>query len=305
MIDLSVRIGTLELTNPVMVASGCFGTGREYSEIYDINRLGGIITKTVTVQPRMGNPMPRVWETPSGMLNSIGLANPGIDKFLSSELPFLEGLECVRIVSVAGATLDDYAKLVERLDGFDSVDGFEVNVSCPNVKLGGLAFGTDSSTVHGLTKRLRALTDKPLWIKLTPNVTDIVEIGKAAVEGGADALVAINTLIAMDIDINSRKPRLGNITGGLSGPSIRPVALAKIFALHREMPDVPIIGVGGIGEPADAIAHLIAGATAVEIGSGQFPRPLLPLEVLEGIIDYCEVYGYTRTSDLIGDIVLP
>lgn len=288
-----------------MTASGCFGFGREYAKLYDINLLGGIATKTVTLEPREGNLPSRICETPGGMLNSIGLANPGLKVFIKEELPFLKTLSCVKVVSVAGETEEEFIKIISKLSPLDGYDVLELNVSCPNVERGGMAFGTDPGIVSSLVSVLRKETKKPLWVKLTPNVTDIVSIGKASVDSGADALVAINTLVGMGIDIVTCTPRLGNVLGGFSGPAIKPVALAKVFALHRALPDVPIIGVGGISEPSDAIEFLLAGASAVQIGSGIFPNPGLPLVVIEGLQAYCLENNFANASDLTGYLILP
>ncbi len=304
MIDLSVQIGSLKLKNPVLTASGCFGVGREYSELYDISNLGGIVTKTITLQPREGNPPPRIWETAAGMLNSIGLAGPGIETFIAEEIPFLRKLECARIVSVAGETIAEFAELIKQLGPIEGVDVYELNVSCPNVEHGGMAFGKDCGVIKELMAEVRPITGKPVWVKLTPNVTDIVEIGRAAVEGGADALCAINTLLGMAIDIRTRKPRLGGVTGGLSGPAILPVALAKVHQLYDALPETPIIGIGGIGGPEDAIAHMIVGATAVQIGSGQFSYPRLPLDTIDSIAEYCMEMRIPNATNITGSLII-
>lgn len=301
MSNLSVKIGSLELKNPVMTASGCFGVGREYSELYDIGELGGIVTKTVTLQPREGNKPPRIWETASGMLNSIGLANPGVEGFIQSEIPFLEKIDTVKIVSVAGEKVSDFAQVIRMLEGQDAVDAFELNVSCPNVNKG-IAFGTDPKLVSELVNACRGATEKDLWVKLTPNVTDITIPARAAVEAGADALTAINTLQAMAVDIDSRNPLIGNVFSGLSGPAIHPVALAKVYQLRLDLPNIPIIGVGGIASPKDAIAMIIVGANAVQIGSGQFPYPNLPLDTIESINDYCDNNGHANVFEIIGSL---
>ncbi len=305
MIDLSVKIGSLCLKNPVITASGCYGVGREYGELYDPSKLGGIVTKTITLRPREGNSPPRICETAAGMLNSIGLANSGVGAFIRDDIPFLRKLECARIVSIAGEGLDEFAELIRRLDPLGEIDGFEINVSCPNVERGGLAFGTDPDVVGKLVDSIRPLTQKPLWVKLTPNVTDIVKIGKAAVDSGADALCAINTLLGMAIDIDTKKPMIGNVVAGLSGPAILPVALMKVFQLHTALPETPIVGIGGIGYPKDAITHMIAGACAVQIGSGQFPYPMLPLDTVAGIETYCVIKGLSKAQEITGSLILP
>lgn len=305
MIDLSVNIGSLRLKNPVLMASGCFGWGSEYSKVFDIDALGGIVTKTITLKPREGNKPPRIWETPGGMLNSIGLANPGVETFINEAIPFLEKVRCARVVSIAGETVSEFERLLSIIAPLEPVDAIEINISCPNVEKGGMSFGTDPAVVSRLFASLRVITKKPLWAKLTPNVTDIVEIAKSAVEAGADALVAINTLIGMDIDIMNFTPRLGNITGGLSGPAIKPVALAKVYALHKALPNVPIIGSGGIVSPGDAISHMLAGATAIQVGSGIFANPLLPLEIIENLELYCLNMDFPRAAYITGYLIIP
>jgi dihydroorotate dehydrogenase (NAD+) catalytic subunit len=303
MIDLSVKIGSLSLKNPVMTASGCFGVGREYSQLYDVSLLGGIVTKTVTLKPRTGNKPPRLWETPAGMLNSIGLANPGVKGFIEKEIPFLEALDTLRVVSVAGQTIEEYAKVIEKLDKQSAVDAFELNVSCPNVEKG-IAFGTEPEVVAELVKRCRESTSKPIWVKLTPNVTDNPAPGKAAIDAGAEALTAINTVQAMEVDVESCKPMIGNVMAGLSGPAIHPIAMAKVYQLKRALPKAHIIGVGGIASSRDAIAIMIAGANAIQIGSGQFPNPLLPLYILESLEGYCIAKEYDSITEITNSIVI-
>ena len=239
------------------------------------------------------------------MLNSIGLANPGVEGFISEAIPFLKDVRCARIVSIAEETEKEFAKLLGIIAPLEPVDAIEINISCPNVEKGGMSFGIDPIVVSRLFDTFRKITDKPLWAKLTPNVTDIVDIGKAAVNSGADALVAINTLVGMDIDIATCTPRIGNITGGLSGPAIKPIALAKVFALHSALPNVPIIGSGGITSPGDAIAHMLAGASAIQVGSGIFANPMLPLEIIENIETYCVGMDFPRAADLTGYLIIP
>jgi dihydroorotate dehydrogenase (NAD+) catalytic subunit len=301
MTDLSVQIGQLKLKNPIMTASGTFGYGTEYSELMDINRLGAIITKTVTLEPRDGNPMPRIAETPGGMLNSIGLANVGIDCFLKEKLPVLEPFQSALIVNIAGSTVDAYRKVVEQLNKQNRIDGFEINISCPNVERGGLAFGTDPDITREIVRQIRDATPKTIIVKLTPNVTDIVAIAQAAVDGGADSLSLINTVLGMGVDIKTRKPLLGRVTGGLSGPAIKPIALAKLYAVFKTV-SVPLIGVGGIMSAEDALAFFITGATAVQIGTGTFVQPDTALQILEGLNTYCENQGIERITDLVGTL---
>ena len=301
MIDLSVRIGSLRLKNPVLTASGTFGYGTEYGELMDVNRLGAVVTKTVTLEHRDGNPMPRITETPGGMLNSIGLANVGVERFIREKLPLLESLDTRVIVNVAGSTVDEYRKIVERLNGQDRIDAFEVNISCPNVEQGGLAFGTDPAMTREITKQIKEVTLKTVIVKLTPNVTDIVSIAQAAVDGGADGLSLINTMLGMGIDIKTRKPLLGRGIGGLSGPAIKPIALAKLYQVAKAV-SVPLIGVGGIMSAGDALEFIIAGATAVEIGTLTFVEPDGALKVLRGIEDFCQEVGIKKITDLIGTL---
>jgi dihydroorotate dehydrogenase (NAD+) catalytic subunit len=285
--NLQIKIGKGTLVNPVGVASGTFGYGSEYEELLDLSRLGAIYTKAVTLGPREGNEIPRIVETPSGLLNSIGLANVGVERFLTEKLPMLARLPCAIVANVAGATEDEYAAVVGRLDGSEGLFGYEINVSCPNVKHGGLAFGTDPRQIERLTARLRALTARPLIVKLTPNVTDIAVIARAAEAGGADAISCINTLIGMVIDTRTRRPVLPLGSGGLSGPAVRPVGVAMTWKVSRSV-SIPVIGMGGIMTADDALQYLLAGASAVQVGTGTFVDPSIPIRVLEGIEGYCE-----------------
>jgi dihydroorotate dehydrogenase (NAD+) catalytic subunit len=284
--DLSVTIGSKTLPNPVGVASGTFGYGSEYEHLIDLSSLGAIYTKAVTLKPREGNDVPRIVETPSGILNSIGLANVGVDRFLKEKLPALSSLPCAIIANVAGSTEAEYGAVVERLEEGRRLWGYEINVSCPNVKHGGLAFGTDPHQIERLVKSLRVLTDKPLIVKLTPNVTDIAVIARAAEAAGADAVSCINTLIGMVIDTKSRRPSLPMGTGGLSGPAVRPVGVALTWKVSRAV-KIPVIGMGGIMTADDAIQYFLAGASAIQVGTGTFVDPRIPLSVLAGIEEYC------------------
>jgi dihydroorotate dehydrogenase (NAD+) catalytic subunit len=289
--DLTVTIGPATLPNPVGVASGTFGYGGEYENLMDLSRLGAIYTKAVTLEPREGNDIPRIVETPSGILNSIGLANVGVERFLVEKLPALSALPCAIIANVAGSTEDEYAAVLERLESSGALWGYEINVSCPNVKHGGLAFGTDPRQIERLTTRLRALTKKPLIMKLTPNVTDITVIARAAEAAGADAISCINTLVGMVIDTRTKKPALPMGSGGLSGPAIRPVAVAMTWKVCRAV-TIPVIGMGGIMCADDALQFLMAGAAAVQVGTGTFVDPGIPIRVLEGIEKYFQsTYG--------------
>jgi dihydroorotate dehydrogenase (NAD+) catalytic subunit len=300
--DLSLQIGPLALRNPVGVASGTFGYGSEYAGLMDIDALGAIYTKAVTPEPRPGNAVPRIVETPSGMLNSIGLANPGLDAFIAGKLPELSARGCAVIVNVAGSSEDDYAKVIEGIEAAagpagKGVDGYEINVSCPNVAHGGLSFGTDPAQVERLTSRLRGLTRRALIVKLTPNMADIGEIAKAAEAGGADAVSCINTLVGMVIDVKKKRPALARGTGGLSGPAVRPVGVACTYRASRAV-SIPVIGLGGIMCAEDAIQYLLAGARAIQVGTANFVSPRAPLEVLAGIGAWMEAEGVARIEDI-------
>ena len=301
MVDLTVNLGALKLKNPVLTASGTFGYGTEYGAYYDVSTLGGIITKTITLSPREGNPMPRIAETPCGMLNSIGLANVGAERFIQQKLPQLDSLETVVIVNIAGSSVEEYGKVVELLTPLDRVNAFEVNVSCPNVKKGGLAFGTDPENTRRIVQVVRERTEKPIIVKLTPNVTHIVSVAKAAQEGGADILSLINTVLGMGVDIETRRPLLARRVGGLSGPAIKPIALAKVYQVAKEVP-LPIIGIGGIMCWQDAIEFLLVGAHAVEVGTLSFTDPLGGCRIIEGMRKYCEDVGVQHIEEIVGSI---
>lgn len=297
--DMTVRIGTLVMPNPVGVASGTFGYGEEYGAMYNLDALGALYTKAVTPGYRAGNPAPRIVETPAGMLNSIGLANPGIDGFINEKLPALSTLRCPVIVNVAGSTEDDYLRVVERLQTEQGLAGYEINISCPNVAHGGLAFGTDPDQVERLTRRIKNAVGsggRPVIVKLSPNVTDIAEMARAAEAGGADAVSCINTLVGMVIDIEKKRPVLARGTGGLSGPAIRPVGVAMVYKASRAV-SIPVVGLGGITCAEDAIQYLLAGAAAVQVGTANFSRPETPLEVLDGIAAYMQREGLSKVSD--------
>lgn len=285
--DLSVKIGNKVLPNPVGVASGTFGYGSEYESLIDVSSLGAIYTKAVTLEPRPGNDIPRIVETPAGLLNSIGLANVGVNRFLSEKMDWLSKLPCAIIANVAGSTEEEYCQLIEKLESSDFIWGYEVNISCPNVKHGGLAFGTDPLQIEKLTGLLRKLTRKPLIIKLTPNVTDITVIAKAAQNSGADAVSCINTLIGMVIDTRNKRPVLPMKTGGLSGPAIRPVGVAMTYRVSHAV-KIPVIGIGGIMNTDDALQYLLAGASAIQVGTGNFADPGITGRILSGIKEYCQ-----------------
>lgn len=298
-IDLSVRLGRITLKNPVLVASGTFGYGEEYAELINLNELGGIMVKAVTLEPREGNPPPRLAETPAGLLNAIGLENPGVDVFLKEKLPFLRGFQTAIIVNIAGEKEEEYLRLAERLNQVKGISALEVNISCPNVKEKGLIFGTDPEQTFSLVKKLGEITDIPLIVKLTPNVTDITKIAQASQEAGAEALSLINTVLGMSIDVETRKPKLGNITGGLSGPAIRPIAVRMMWQTFQKV-NLPLIGMGGITDAEDALEFILAGASAVAIGTANFIDPKTALEVIEGIKQYMQVKGIKNFKDLIG-----
>lgn len=295
--DLRVKIRDLYLPNPVGVASGTFGYGEEYGELIDLSKLGAIFTKAVTVLPRDGNKLPRLTETPNGMINSIGLANSGVKGFLKNKVPFLDSVKsCKNIVNVAGSTEEEYLQVVEMIDHVDSVWGYEINISCPNVKCGGLAFGTDPIQVERLTKAIRKSTNKPVIMKLTPNVTDITTVAKACEAGGADAVSCINTVMGMKIDINTKQPAIFQKTGGLSGPAIKPVGVAAVYRVSKCI-SIPVIGLGGIMNADDAIEYFLAGASAIQVGTANFINPNAPIEILDGIKEYMNSNNLDRISD--------
>ena len=303
MVDLSVKIGNLLLNNPILTASGTFGSGEEFTPFVDLNRLGGIVTKAVTPEPRAGNPNPRIAETSSGMLNSIGLANVGVHRFVQEKLPFLHSLTTKVFINVAGKTIDEFVKVIEIIEQAGGVDGYEINISCPNVKEGGMAFGTNPKITEQITSESRKITKKCLMVKLTPNVTSISEIAKAAEAGGADALSVINTLVGMAVDIHSRRPRLATITGGLSGPAIKPVALAKVYEVVNAV-NIPVIGVGGIITVEDVVEFLIIGATAIQVGTANFINPDISEQLVVELENFCEKKRLKKITELIGSLKL-
>jgi len=294
--DLSITIKETTFPNPVFTASGTFGYGSEYEELIPIDKLGAIITKAVTLNNKPGNDIPRIVETPSGLINSIGLANPGLNTFIKEKVPALSALPCPVMVNVAGDKEEDYIEVVKTLNGYDAVDAFEINISCPNVKKGGMSFGTDPQLVQSLTEKLKNATHKPLIVKLTPNVTDITVIAGAAEKGGADALSCINTLVGMVIDTKTGKPVLPGGTGGLSGPAIRPAGVAAVYKVSRAV-SIPVIGLGGIMNADDAIQYLLAGASAIQIGTANFVNPETALSVLKGIEEYAYSKGFNCIKD--------
>lgn len=296
--DLSVNIAGLKLKNPVMAASGTFGFGREFSEYFDLNRLGGISVKGLTLEPRKGNPPVRIAETPGGILNSVGLQNPGVHAFIRDEIPFLRQYDVAIIANIAGNTIEDYHRMAEILSEAD-IDAIELNVSCPNVKEGCLLFGSTPQGVAQVTEAVRKVCKKPLIVKLTPNVTDIVQIAKAAEDAGADSVSLINTLLGMAIDIEKRRPILANIMGGLSGPAVKPVAVRMVYQVAKAV-KIPVIGMGGISGAEDAIEFLLAGAAAVMIGTAGFVNPGVWVETIDGIEAYMKKHGFNQVSELTG-----
>ncbi len=296
--DTSVTIAGVTLKNPVMTASGTFGSGAEYSEFVDLNKLGAVVTKGVANVPWPGNPTPRIAETHSGMLNAIGLQNPGIDLFCKRDIPYLKQFDTKIIVNVCGKSTEDYLQVVERL-GNEPVDMLEINISCPNVKEGGIAFGQDPKAVEAITKAVKAKAKQPVIMKLSPNVTDITVMAKAAEAGGADAISLINTLTGMKIDINRQCFALANKTGGLSGPAIKPVAVRMVYQVANAVA-LPIIGMGGIANADDALEFIMAGATMVSVGTANFNDPLTTIKVVDGIRDYCAKNGVADINELIG-----
>ena len=289
-VGLATNLGGLRLRNPVITASGCYGFGQEYAPAIPPEALGAICTKCVTLEPRAGNKPPRVVETPAGMLNSIGLQNPGVDGFLRTELPWLREHQARVIVNIAGRTIAEYGQLVAKLDGAPGIAAIEVNVSCPNVEREGMAFGVSAKSTEAVMRAVRRETSLPLICKLTPNVTDVVEIARAAEEAGADVISLINTLLGMSIDTATQKPVLGNVFGGLSGPAVRPVAVRMVWQV-RQAVKLPIIGMGGIADARDAMEFILAGASAIMVGTACFTNPLAPLEVAAGIAAYLDQHG--------------
>jgi len=304
-VDLSVRLGKITLANPVMTASGTCGYGPEYAPYMDLNRLGAFVTKSITVDERPGNPPPRVVETPSGMLNAIGLANVGLERFVAEKVPQLRSLRIPIFVNVAGHRIEDYVAVCRRLDALAEIAGFELNVSCPNVA-DGLTFGTDPRRLGALVTAVRQEVKRGLLIvKLSPNVTDIRVTARAAIEGGADALSLVNTFVGMAVDIERRRPALANVTGGLSGPAIKPLALAMVHTVYRDVAGpagVPLIGMGGIETWEDAVEYLLAGATAVSVGTALFIDPSCPVAIAEGISGYLVRHGLGSVSQIIGGL---
>jgi dihydroorotate dehydrogenase (NAD+) catalytic subunit len=299
--DLKTDIGNLELKNPIMTASGTFGYASEFAELVDLNRLGGILVKGLSLEPSMGNKPPRIVETACGMLNAIGLENVGIDIFIEEKLPFLKILSTPVFTNIYGKSIGDYALLAERIDELNEVAGIEVNISCPNVKAGGIAFGVIPETAAEVVKAVRRASSKHLMVKLSPNVTDVTLIAKAVEDAGADSLSLVNTITGMSIDIETRRSKLANITGGLSGPAIKPVALRMVWQVAQGV-KIPVVGVGGIMTAEDALEFLIAGAVAVQVGTANFVNPMATIEILEGIETFLSEKKISSIREIIGTL---
>ena len=301
MADLRVQIGKLELKNPVLTASGTFGYGLEYADFMDLSRIGGIFVKGITLHPREGNDYPRMVETPSGMLNAVGLQNRGIDYFISNIYPEIKKIDTHIMVNVNGSTVEEYAVCAEKINALDNIPAIELNISCPNVKQGGMAFGTHSTVAAEVVRAVRKVYHKTLIVKLSPNVTNIAEIAKAAETEGADAVSLINTLLGMAIDAERRKPVLSTITGGLSGPCVKPIALRMVYQTYKAV-KIPIIGIGGISGWKDAIEFILAGATAIQTGTYNFIDPTISIKIIEGMNDYLERHGFRSVCEIIGGL---
>lgn len=299
MTNIAVNLPGLHLKNPIIPASGCFGYGREFAELYDLSILGGIAIKSATPLERFGNPTPRIAETPAGMLNAIGLQNHGVDYIIENELPFLAQFDTEIIANVAGACEEDYVTVIKKMNDNSVVKAYELNISCPNVKHGGMGLGTQPELAMHITKLCKSVAKKPVYVKLSPNVTDIVSIAKAVEQGGADGLVMINTLLGMRIDLKSGKPILANTTGGLSGPAIKPVGLRCVYQCAKEV-NIPIIGVGGIESAEDVLEYLYAGASAVEVGAANFKDPYICKKIVEDLPKVLENYKLSCIDDAIG-----
>ena len=302
-VDLSVKIGSLKLRNPILLASGTVGYGNEVSEFIDLNNIGGIVTKSISLKPRKGNPPQRIVETPAGMLNAIGLQNVGVEEFLNEKIPFLKKYDVPLICNIAASSVDEYVECTKNLTPEDSITAFEINVSCPNVKEGGLQFGNDPKAVGLITQKVRAATSKPIIIKLSPNVSYISEFAKIVKQEGGDAVSAINTLVGTSFNITTRKPKIKNVFGGLSGPAIKPVALAKVLEIRRNV-DIPVIGIGGIMNWKDVIEFMIVGASAIQVGTLNFIDPTASIKMINDLENYCIENNITKISELTGSFVL-
>ena len=299
--DLSVQIGSLRLANPLMAASGCYGYGVEYAEAVDLASLGAVVSKGLFLKPREGHPPERIVETPSGMLNAIGLQGIGVHRYISEKLPELRRLGATNVINICGSTLDEYVELARILSDADGVHALELNISCPNIKEGGITFGCSLHGTFDVVSAVKKVTRLPVIPKLTPNVTDVASIAKAAEDAGADAVSLVNTFLAMAIDVETRRPKLSNIVGGLSGPAIRPIAVRMVYECRRAV-KIPVIGMGGIASATDALEFMIAGATAVQVGTANFVDPFIWTKLVEGIRDYMARHKIARLADLVGTI---
>jgi len=301
--DIGVDIGGLKLKNPVMTASGTFSYGAEFKDLMDLNRLGAIIVKGLSLKPQKGNPPPRIVETACGMLNAIGLENVGIEGFIADKLPFLNTIDAPVLANIYGQSVDDYAQLADRIEQVAGIDGIELNISCPNVKSGGVAFGVDPDVAETVVARVREKTTKALMVKLSPNVTDVVQIAKRVEAGGADSISLINTITGMAVDLEARKPILANITGGLSGPAIKPIALRMVWQVVGAV-DIPVIGIGGIMTAQDALEFILVGATAVQVGTANFVNPAAAIDILDGMQAYLQEHDIADLASLRGALQL-
>lgn len=299
MSNISIQLPGLDLKNPIMPASGCFGFGKEYSRLYDLSKLGAIMIKATTVEPRLGNPTPRVAETPAGMLNAIGLQNPGLEKVMSEELPWLERYDVPIIANVAGSLIEDYVEVARRISTAPNVKALELNISCPNVKHGGITFGTDPVVARELVEAVKAVSKVPIYVKLSPNVTNIVEIAQAVEIAGADGITMINTLVGMRLDEKTGKPVIANVTGGLSGPAVKPVALRMVYEVYKAV-EIPIIGMGGVTCAQDVIDFMSAGASAVAVGTANFVEPFVCPNIIEELPKKLDALGVEHIKDIIG-----
>ena len=304
MANLNVKIGQLEMKNPVMTASGTFGYGEEYADFIDITKIGGIIVKGTTLHKREGNPYPRMAETPSGMLNAVGLQNKGVDYFVNHIYPRIKQIDTQMIVNVSGSAIEDYVATAERINELDKIPAIELNISCPNVKQGGMAFGVTTQGAEEVTRAVREVYKKTLIVKLSPNVTSISDIAKAAEQGGADSVSLINTLLGMAIDAEKRQPILSTVTGGMSGAAVKPIALRMVWQVAKAV-GIPVIGLGGIMNWKDAVEFILACATAIQIGTANFIDPTVSLKVVEGINDYLNRHGFSSVTDIVGALEIP
>lgn len=304
MVNETIQLGKgLTLKNPVMTASGTFGYGEEYADFIDLTKIGGILVKGTTLNHREGNPYPRMAETPSGMLNAVGLQNKGIDHFVETIYPRIKDIDTNIIVNVSGSTIDDYCAVAEKVNALDNIPAIELNVSCPNVKQGGMAFGVTCAGIEQVVSAVRKVYDKHLIVKLSPNVTNIAELAMSAEASGADSVSLINTMLGMAIDAETRRPKLSTITGGLSGACVKPVALRMVWQVSKAV-KIPVIGLGGISSATDAIEFMLAGASAIEIGTANFIDPAITVKVAQGIVEYCERHGFKNVSDLTGAMIV-